>query len=114
VPVAREVRHERFAVSGAGWTVEVDCSAIDTGWRCSATVDDGRGSSRHEVTVGAEDALSLATASTTDGVERLVFETVDFLLERESRDSILRTFDITVVGRYFPEYEREIRSRLAP
>ncbi len=34
-----------------------------------------------------------------------------FLLEREPRESILRDFDPTVIGRYFPAYEREIRSR---
>ena len=47
-------------------------------------------------------------------VERLVYETFDFLLEREPRESILRAFDLTVVSRYFPEYDDEIRSRLAP
>jgi hypothetical protein len=47
-------------------------------------------------------------------VERLVYETVAFLLEREAKESILRSFDITVVGRYFPDFDAEIRSRLAP
>ena len=36
-----------------------------------------------------------------------------FLLERESNTSILRSFRITDISRYFPEYEREIRRRLA-
>jgi hypothetical protein len=35
------------------------------------------------------------------------------LLERESNTSILRSFRITDISRYFPEYEREIRRRLA-
>ena len=47
-------------------------------------------------------------------VQRLVYETFAFLLEREAKESILRSFDITVVGRYFPEFEDEIQSRLAP
>jgi hypothetical protein len=36
----------------------------------------------------------------------------DFLLEREPPSSILRTFDLAVIGRYFPEYGAEMsRSR---
>jgi hypothetical protein len=33
----------------------------------------------------------------------------DFLLEREPKESILRSFDVTVIGRYFPEFETTIR-----
>ena len=36
-----------------------------------------------------------------------------FLLEREPRESILRAFDLAVISRYFPDYEAEIRKRLA-
>jgi hypothetical protein len=31
------------------------------------------------------------------------------MLEREPKDSILESFALTDIGRYFPEYEREIR-----
>jgi hypothetical protein len=31
-----------------------------------------------------------------------------FLLDREPKESILRRFDITVITRYFPEFEREL------
>jgi hypothetical protein len=34
------------------------------------------------------------------------------LLEREPKESILTRFDLSVIGRYFPEYEREIKRRL--
>jgi hypothetical protein len=104
----------RIAMSGTGRTVDVACAETDAGWRCRASVEDGRGTSHHDVTVGTEDARSLAAASTMDAVERLVFETMDFLLERESRESILSAFDVSIVSHYFPEYDREIRSRLAP
>ncbi len=36
-----------------------------------------------------------------------------FLLEREPNTSILSTFDLPVIGRYFPEYEREIEKYFA-
>ena len=31
-----------------------------------------------------------------------------FLLDREPKESILRWFDITVICRYFPDFEREL------
>jgi hypothetical protein len=94
--------------------IDVRCAATPTGWRCAVTIDDGRGTSAHDVTVGAEDAEDLAAARDVPDVERLVYETIAFLLEREPKESVLRAFDLTVVGRYFPEFEAEIRSRLAP
>lgn len=45
-------------------------------------------------------------------VEELVRRSFEFLLERESNTSILRRFDLPEIGRYFPEYESTIRSRL--
>jgi len=44
--------------------------------------------------------------------EKLVEKSFEFLLEREPNTSILRTFDLTVIQRYFPEYEQTIRNRL--
>ncbi len=44
--------------------------------------------------------------------EELLRESFRFLLERESNTSILDSFDLPLIGRYFPEYEREIRQRL--
>ena len=34
------------------------------------------------------------------------------LVEREPNTSILRSFDLTVINRYFPEYEHIIQKRL--
>ena len=44
-------------------------------------------------------------------VEALVRESFEFLLEREPQTSILREFDLEVIGRYFPEYPADIRRR---
>ena len=35
-----------------------------------------------------------------------------FLLERESKESILRSFDMPIIAHYFPEYEQRIGSYL--
>ena len=94
--------------------IDARCESAPDGWRCLVTVRDERGSSTHEATVGADDAVRLAAAGDAADVERLVYETFDFLLEREPKESILRSFDLSVVSRYFPEYEHEIASRLAP
>jgi hypothetical protein len=44
--------------------------------------------------------------------EALLTKSFEFLLERESNTSILSTFDLPVIGRYFPEYEKTIREML--
>ena len=41
-------------------------------------------------------------------VEQLVEESFDFLLQREPKESILSEFDLSVISRYFPDYERAI------
>jgi hypothetical protein len=46
------------------------------------------------------------------GAEALVEESFRFLLEREPQGSIMRRFDLQVIGRYFPEYSEEIGKRL--
>lgn len=45
--------------------------------------------------------------------EKLVERSFEFLLEREPNTSILRSFDLPVIGRYFPEYERTIEGVLS-
>ena len=94
--------------------VNVRCGPAPDGWRCAVTVSDSRSSTTHAVTVSADDALDLAAATDVAHVQRLVEETFDFLLEREAKESILQTFDLSVVSQYFPEFDHEIRSRLAP
>jgi hypothetical protein len=33
---------------------------------------------------------------------------VRFLLDRKPKESVLSRFDLTVISRYFPEFEREL------
>jgi hypothetical protein len=67
-------------------------------------------STRHSITVAVSD-VDYLTGGKADA-ERLIEESFRFLLERESNTSILRSFRITEISRYFPEYEHEIRRRL--
>lgn len=41
--------------------------------------------------------------------EELLKKSFEFLLKRESNQSILSSFDLKVISRYFPEYEDEIK-----
>ena len=88
------------------------CEAVDDGFRCRVRVGIDRGATRHTVSVAAGTLARLAPgAGTPDELVRASFE---YLLEREPRESILRTFDLPIIERYFPGYEAEVRSRLAP
>ena len=42
----------------------------------------------------------------------LVEKSFEFLLEREPNTSILRSFNLSVIAEYFPEYESEMRKQL--
>ncbi len=66
---------------------------------------------RHAVRVERADLERLDPAARDPSM--LVRASFEFLLERERKESILRRFGLTEIGRYFPEYEQEIRRRLS-
>jgi hypothetical protein len=90
--------------------IDVRPTERDDEYEFDVTVREGRGETRHAVTVSREDYERLSGGEASP--EALVTESFRFLLEREPKESILRSFDLTVISRYFPEYEREIRRRL--
>jgi hypothetical protein len=90
--------------------IAVACAPAPDGWRCRVTVADGGSTTTHDVTVRRADLDRLAPGS-SDPVD-LVRASFAFLLEREAKESILRTFDLPVIGRYFPGYEAEVRRRM--
>jgi hypothetical protein len=64
----------------------------------------------HKVTLKSPYYEKLTGKSVTPAV--LVEKSFEFLLERESNTSILRSFDLPVIGQYFPEYESAIKGML--
>jgi hypothetical protein len=70
-------------------------------------VEDATAHTRHRVTMAA----SLAPAGRTP--EQCVEAAFRFLLDREPKESILETFDLSAIARYFPEFERELPRYLA-
>ena len=71
------------------------------------TVQEGGSETRHRVNVDPDYARKLTGgAVSTDELLRRSFE---FLLEREPKEAILRSFDLPLIARYFPEFEHVIR-----
>jgi hypothetical protein len=71
---------------------------------------EGPSTTMHSVTVTPEYFQKLTGGRAS--AETLLEKSFEFLLEREGNTSILRTFDLSVIQRYFPEYERTITSAL--
>jgi hypothetical protein len=80
------------------------------GYEFQVSIKDRRGETQHRVTLKEADYQRLTGGEASP--KELVTASFHFLLEREPKESILRSFDLSVIGRYFPEYERVIRGRL--
>jgi hypothetical protein len=74
-------------------------------------VIEGASESTHRVTLRPGDYNRLAAGKIEP--KELVRRSFEFLLENESKESILSRFDLSVIGRYFPQFEREIKRRLS-
>jgi hypothetical protein len=70
----------------------------------------GGGESRHPVTMASYACEQLAKGAHTPEV--CVEAAFRFLLDREPKESILQRFDVSLISRYFPEFERELPSYL--
>ena len=86
-------------------TIKVSKSEIETGWIFEVTVSNGN-STTHNVNLTSEYYEHLALPGTKPS--KLVEGSFRFLLEREPKEMILRTFDLKIISHYFPEYERRI------
>jgi hypothetical protein len=69
-------------------------------------VRDGEGETRHHVTMSREVCDRLTAGR--HAPEACIEGAFRFLLDREPKESILGRFDVTVISRYFPEFEREL------
>ena len=89
--------------------IEVRANRKGSGWECQVAISESGGRTTH--TVQVEKAYRDRLVGSDVSVERLVEKSFEFLLAREPKESILRSFALPVIARYFPEYEREIRSQ---
>lgn len=90
--------------------LEITCREANGGgdWTCDVTVTvEGGATTHHAVIVRAADLATLDPGARDPHL--LVDRSFRFLLEREPNTSILQSFDLLVIGRYFPEFEASIR-----
>lgn len=73
------------------------------------TVAEESSSTTHRVTVHPDDLEGLPDATSE---AELVEASFRFLLDRESKESILRNFELGVISRYFSDYREKIHSYL--
>jgi hypothetical protein len=92
--------------------IDVDCQPEAGGWACRVTLTEGDTSTTHEVTIATADLTRLAPGDAAP--DDLVRRSFGFLLAHEPKESILRRFDLPVIGRYFPDWEREISRSASP
>jgi hypothetical protein len=72
-------------------------------------VGDGKSETRHRVTLSPQDHARLAPAATPEAMIEAAFR---FLLAREPKESILARFDVSVISRYFPDFEERLADYL--
>jgi hypothetical protein len=85
--------------------VNVNAQSKGDGWLCEVTVDHAGQRTRHTVTVNQADLERWAGGTQREDVEGLIARSFEFLLEREAPNAILATFDLSLIQRYFPEYD---------
>jgi hypothetical protein len=66
--------------------------------------------SKHRISLKQEDYRRLSGGKIEPN--ELIRRSFEFLLAREPKESILPEFDLPVIGRYFPEYERELKRKI--
>jgi hypothetical protein len=89
--------------------IELESMLGASGWVVHVTVTD-RGSSRDFEVGVSQDELARFDPGASDATE-LVRRSFEFLLAREPKESILTSFGLSTIVRYYPEYGREIRRR---
>jgi len=83
----------------------------DNSWRYEVkiTESDGSGSkTTHQITMNKEYYMDMTERGCIIP-EEFIKKSFEFLLSRESKDSILQQFDIAMINDYFPDYEIEMK-----
>lgn len=81
----------------------------DQAWAFDVTVREADGRSTHRMTVTRADLADLR--GERGDPERFVRDCFEFLLARESKESIMSRFDVRDIARYFPEFRERISSK---
>lgn len=79
----------------------------DDVYEFAVRVSEENGQTRHAVTLSEHDYARLGTGYASP--EEFIHACFGFLLAREAKEQILSKFDVSVIPRYFPEFENKIR-----
>ncbi len=80
------------------------------GWRFEVVLSDNDTSTKH--TVMLDDDFWEKWQDLFEEPTILVKRSFEFLLEHESKQAILATFDLSVIREYFPQYDERLREGL--
>lgn len=87
--------------------VHIERSQSGEVFEFSVRVSEKGSETQHSVTLSEHDYARLGTGYTSP--EEFVHACFAFLLARETKEQILRQFDVNLIPRYFPEFENQIR-----
>jgi hypothetical protein len=91
--------------------IEVErADTVPDGWAFLVRVTEGDSWTEHRVTLARADYERLTGLAVLP--EALVRKTFEFLLAHEPKTAILRQFELTVVARYFPDFESQLQRTL--
>jgi hypothetical protein len=89
--------------------IKIEQTKIKDGWIFEVEVTEDMSQSTHQVQLEKDFYTSLDIDATP---KELVEESFRFLLERESKESILSQFYIQEIEDYFSDYKEQIQNRL--
>ena len=86
--------------------IQVEQTQENDPFEFQVSVSEGKTQTQHHVTL----SHSLYKKLTDGKVEpdRLIEAAFQFLLDREPKEAILSRFDVSVISKYFPEFEKEL------
>jgi hypothetical protein len=75
------------------------------------TIREAAGETHHHVTMSRADYARLTSGACPP--ERCIEAAFRFLLDREPKEAILSRFDVSVISRYFPDFEAKLPQYIA-
>jgi hypothetical protein len=86
--------------------IQVRRRKADNPYEFEVSVREGSTQTLHRVTMSVTTCRRLSGEKTSP--ERVIEAAFRFLLDREPKESILRTFDVTDISTYFADFEKKI------
>ena len=90
--------------------IHVQQTGRDNPFTFSVMVEEKGGQTHHEVTMSRSTYEKLAGGKVSEA--RCIEAAFEFLLQREPKESILPRFDVTVISKYFPSFNRDLANYL--